>query len=66
TEALGELRGMLGADDMRASRRFSELEPLLAAALPMEVMARLRGQVDAFDFASAHATLSMLEAPPSA
>lgn len=63
--ALGELRGMLGADDMRASRRFSELEPALAAALPLDVMARLREQVGAFDFAAAHATLSAMDSLPS-
>lgn len=64
--ALGELRSMLAADDMRASRRFSELEAALALALPADVMARLRTQVGAFDFEAAHATLVALEGTPGA
>jgi signal transduction histidine kinase len=62
--ALEELRGMLGADDMRASRRFRELEPALAAELPLDVMARLRAQVGDFDFAAAHATIATLDELP--
>ena len=62
-DVLAELGALLGADDMRAVRRFAELELVLARALPAEQMGRLRAQIEAFDFEAASATLGSISVP---
>jgi len=62
-EVLAELGALLGADDMRAVRRFAELEWVLARALPAEQMGRLRAQIEAFDFEAASVTLGSIAVP---
>jgi hypothetical protein len=62
-DVLAEIGALLGADDMRAVRRFTELELVLARALPAEQMGRLRAQIEAFDFEAASATLGSISVP---
>lgn len=63
-DALAELGALLAADDMRAVRRFSELEPALGA-LPVEAVRQLRLDIEAFDFEAASATLGSLTLTPA-
>jgi hypothetical protein len=62
-EVLAELGALLGADDMRAVRRFADLEPVLARVLPADQMSRLRGEIESFDFEAASATLGSVVVP---
>jgi hypothetical protein len=62
-DVLAEIGALLGADDMRAVRRFAELELVLVRALPAEQMGRLRAQIESFDFEAASVTLGSIAVP---
>ena len=68
-EAIVHLEALLSADDMQSVTALRETLPLLAKALPGETLARLRQQVESYDFHAALETLRAVAAsfgsPPS-
>jgi hypothetical protein len=61
---MDDLERLLAAGDMRAVECLRECEPLLAAALG-QAAAPLAGQIAAFDFEAALATLLRARGQPS-